>query len=111
VRPLLIPTAILLCGLAASSFCLSAELGAGDALTPASAVPVLSAQSEDDLDQSVSSWVHSHYPGSRVVMFSYQYVDDNRAFLVVRMIVDASKRDLYFVTPGLPAQFIPNARQ
>ena len=87
--------------------CWSAELGLGDALSPESAVKVLSAESEEDLFRTVTSWVESRHPGVRVAVREFQYVADNRALLVLRTISgDGARRAFYFETPGLPVQFI-----
>ena len=85
----------------------AAELGVGDALSPESAVKVLSAESEEDLFQAVTSWVENRHPEVRVTVREFQYIADNRALLVLRAISgNGARRSFYFETPGLPFQFI-----
>ncbi len=106
VKTVLIHPGVFFAAAALCTVSWAAELGLGDALARESAVSVISAQSQEDLDQSVSAWVHSRFPGSRVVSFRFEYIDDTHAWMVVRAIDGTKKLDLYFKTPGLPAQFV-----
>jgi hypothetical protein len=101
------PSAVLL----AVALCmpvLSAELApGGDAASAQSAVKVLSAESEDDLYRTLTSWVQTRYPDARVVMQEFRYVANDRAlFILTTMLGDGSRRQFYFETPGLPVQFV-----
>lgn len=110
VKPLLFRPSLLIASAAMCMNCWSAQFGLGDGLAPESAVKVQSAESQNDLDRAVASWVESHFPGFRIVTFSYQYIADDRALLVIRIFSGTIKRDVYFETPGLPVQFIPKEK-
>jgi hypothetical protein len=85
----------------------SAELGPGDARTPATAVPVLSAESEADLNESVDAWILRASPNAKFVRRGFQYLADDRALMVIWTLDETGRRKaFYFETPGLPFQFV-----
>jgi hypothetical protein len=87
--------------------CHTAELGEGDALSAQSAVKVISAESEDDLYQSVLYWIQQRHPDQSGLMREFRYLAADRALFVQQTTSKAGeRRSFYFETPGLPFQFV-----
>ncbi|KRB42357.1 hypothetical protein ASD94_01290 [Acidovorax sp. Root70] len=85
----------------------AAELSEGSGLSPASAVKVLSAESEEDLSRSVTAWVEQRYPQDTITVRGFQYLADDRALHVIKTLtMEGTHRTIFFETPGLPFQFV-----
>lgn len=86
---------------------LSAELGPGDATTPATAVRVLSAESEADLNETVDVWILRRSHNAQFVQRGFRYLADDRALMVIWTLDGTGARKaFYFETSGLPFQFV-----
>src|SRR4051812_12916074 len=102
IYPLVLAFALSVCGSGSA-----AELSEGSGLSAESAVKVLSAESEEDLYESVSAWVKQRYPQDTITIREFRYVADDRALLILRTFsTEGSRRSVFFETPGLPFQFV-----